>query len=86
MCMTVVLYARRKGWALTRATADLQHEKVPATSLPEAQGRQGTVDRIEAHLELDGDLTDEQYTRLLEVSHRCPVEKALTSGVVIVSK
>jgi putative redox protein len=84
--MTVVLYARRKGWALTRAAADLRHEKVPATSVPEAHGREGTVDRIEAHLELDGDLTDEEYTRLLEISHRCPVEKALTSGVVIVSK
>ena len=84
--MTVVLYARRKGWALTRAAADLQHERVSAASVSEAQGREGTVERIEAHLELDGDLTDEQYTRLLEISHRCPVEKALTSGVVIVSK
>jgi len=84
--MTVVLYARRKGWALTRAAADLQHERVPAASVSEAQGREGTVERIEAHLELDGNLTDEQYTRLLEISHRCPIEKALTSGVVIVSK
>jgi putative redox protein len=86
MCMTVVLYARRKGWALAKVAADLQHDKVPAASLPEAQGREGTVDRIEAHLELDGDLSDEQYTRLLEISHRCPIKKTLTAGAVIVSK
>jgi putative redox protein len=86
MCMTVVLYARRKGWALSKVMADLQHEKLPASSVPEAQGREGTVDWIQAHLELDGDLSDEQYTRLLEISHRCPVKKTLTSGVVIVSK
>jgi putative redox protein len=86
MCMTVVLYARRKGWALARVTADLQHDKVPAASLTEAQGREGTVDRIEAHLELDGDLNDEQYTRLLEISQRCPIKKTLAAGAVIVSK
>jgi putative redox protein len=86
MCATVVLYARRKGWALTRVTADLQHDKVSADSLPEAQGREGTVDRIEAHLELDGDLSDEQYTRLLEISQRCPIKKTLIAGAVIVSK
>jgi uncharacterized OsmC-like protein len=84
--MTVVLYARRKGWALGRVAADLQHEKVPASSVPEAQGREGMVDRIQVHLELDGDLSDEQYTRLLEISHRCPIKRTLTSGAVIVSK
>jgi len=86
MCMTVVLYARRKGWALGKVTADLQHDKVDAASLPEAQDRVGQVDRIQAHLELDGDLSDEQYTRLLEISQRCPIKKTLTAGAVIVSK
>jgi putative redox protein len=84
--MTVVLYARRKGWALVKVAADLQHDKVDAASLPEAKGREGTVDRIDAHLELDGDLSDEQYTRLLEISQRCPIKKTLIAGAVIVSK
>jgi len=30
-----------------------------------------------------GDLTDEQRARLLEISHKCPVHKTLTSKIVI---
>lgn len=86
MCMTVVLYARRKGWPLTRTTVDLRHEKVHAKDCAECETKEGKVDRIETRMELEGDLTDEQYTRLLEISEKCPIKKTLTSEVVIVPK
>ncbi len=86
MSMTVVLYARRKGWPLTRATVDLRHEKVHAKDCAECETKEGKVDRIETRMELEGDLTDEQYTRLLEISVRCPIKKTLTSEIVIVPK
>jgi putative redox protein len=44
------------------------------------------VDRIETRMELEGDLTDEQYTRLLEISEKCPIKKTLASEIVIVPK
>jgi putative redox protein len=84
--MTVVLYARRKGWPLARVTADLRHEKVHAKDCAECETKEGKVDRIETRMELEGDLTDEQYTRLLEISERCPIKKTLTSEVMIVPK
>ncbi len=84
--MTVVLYARRKGWALIKATVDLRHEKIHAKDCDECETKEGKVDRIESRMELEGELTDEQYTRLLEISERCPIKKTLTSEVVIVSK
>ncbi len=84
--MTVVLYARRKGWPLTRATVDLRHGKVHAEDCAECETREGKVDRIESRMELEGDLSDEQYTRLLEISEKCPIKKTLTSEVVIVPK
>ncbi|HSD52415.1 MAG TPA: OsmC family protein [Candidatus Methylomirabilis sp.] len=86
MSMTVVLYARRKGWPLTRVTVDLRHEKVHAKECAECGTKVGKVDRIETRMELEGDLTDEQYTRLLEISERCPIKKSLASEVVIVAK
>jgi len=86
MCMTVVLYARRKAWPLTRTTVDLRHEKVHAKDCAECETTEGKVDRIETRMELEGDLTDEQYTRLLEISEKCPIKKTLTSEVVIVPK
>jgi putative redox protein len=86
MSMTVVLYARRKGWPLTRATVDLRHEKVHAKDCAECETKEGKVDRIETRMELEGDLTDEQYTRLLDISEKCPIKKTLRSEIVIVAK
>jgi uncharacterized OsmC-like protein len=84
--MTVVLYARRKGWPPTQASVDLRHEKVHVNDCAECETKEGKVDRIETRMELEGDLTDEQYTRLLEISGRCPIKKTLTSEIVIVTK
>lgn len=84
--MTVVLYARRKSWPLTKVTVDLRHEKVHARDCAECETKEGRVDRIESRIELEGELSDEQYTRLLEIAEKCPVKKTLTSEVVIVPK
>lgn len=84
MGMTVVLHARRKGWPPTR-TVDLRHEKVHAKACAECEAKEAG-DRIETRMELEGDLTDEQYARLLEISERCPIKKTLTSEIVIVPK
>ena len=72
-CVTVTLqmYARRKAWPL-------RHARV------EVSGRddQGTY-VIDRRVVLDGDLSDEQRARLLDIAGRCPVSKRLTSGVTI---
>jgi putative redox protein len=81
-----VLYARRKGWPLTRVTVDLRHEKIHAKDCAECETKEGRVDRIESRVEVEGNLTDEQYTRLLEIAERCPVRKTLTSEIVVVSE
>lgn len=84
--MTVVLYARREGWPLTRASVDLRHEKVHAQDCAECETKEGRVDRIETRMELEGALTDEQHTRLLEISQNCPIKRTLTSEIVTVAK
>jgi hypothetical protein len=44
------------------------------------------VDRIERAIELEGELTPEQRTRLLEIANRCPVHRTLTSEIRIESR
>lgn len=39
------------------------------------------LDRIERDIELDGNLSDEQRGRLLEIANKCPVHKTLTSEI-----
>ena len=82
--MTVTLYARRKQWPLEQVTVRLRQNRIHAKDCQEcAQNIEGYVHRIERSVSFKGDLTEEQLTRLLEISHKCPVHKTLSSQIVI---
>ena len=82
--MTVTLYARRKQWPLEQVTVRLRQNRIHAKDCQEcAQNVEGYVHRIERSVNFKGDLTEEQLTRLLEISHKCPVHKTLSSQIVI---
>ena len=83
--MTTMLYARRKGWPLERVTVRLRQQRIHAKDCEECERSQdGFVHRIERAVSYEGNLSDEQRTRLQEISHQCPVHKTLTSEIVIV--
>jgi uncharacterized OsmC-like protein len=75
--MTVKMYAQRKSWPLTGAAVRLTHRKVPDPAFP------SQLDLITKHLELEGDLSQEQQTRLREIAERCPVNVTLRNGIRI---
>jgi putative redox protein len=64
----------------------LKHSKIHAKDCAECENKEGTLDPIERNIELTGDLTEVQRTRLLEIANKCPVHKTLTSKTKIVSK
>jgi putative redox protein len=41
------------------------------------------VDVISVEVELEGNLSPEQRAQLLDVAHRCPVHKTLTSETLV---
>ncbi len=84
--MTIALYARRKQWSLTGVTIRLRHSRVHAIDCAECETKEGLLDRIEREIVLDGDLTEEQRTRALEIADRCPVHRTLTSEINIRTK
>src|ERR671938_1559258 len=57
--MTIMLYARRKGWPVERVTVRLRQQRVHAKDCTECeQNTEGFVHRIERAVEVEGDLTD----------------------------
>lgn len=68
--MTIRMYADRKHWPLRRVKVALRHAR--------GSGEAGLVDRFERRISLDGDLTDEQRQRLLEIAEKCPVSQTLS--------
>jgi putative redox protein len=69
--ITLKMYAQRKGWPLTEVRVTLSMGTGDAGS---------TIDR---RIVLEGDLSDEQRERLLQVANACPVHKILTQPITI---
>ena len=82
--MTVTLYARRKQWPLEEVTVRLRQNRIHAKDCQEcSKDTEGYVHRIERSVSFKGDLSEDQLSRLKEISHKCPVHKTLTSPIVI---
>lgn len=81
--MTISLYARRKQWPLEAVTVRLRHSRVHAADCTDCETKDGMVDRIEREVELQGQLSEAQRTRLIEIANRCPVHRTLTSEIDI---
>ena len=83
--MTIMMYARRKGWPLEGVQVTLHHEKIHASDCEECITEEGKLDQITKTIFLKGDLTQEQRERLLEIADRCPVNKTITTECHVVS-
>jgi putative redox protein len=82
--MTLMMYARRKGWPLERVRVRLRQRRVHAKDCAECGSDSADfIHHIERAVELEGDLTDEQRARLREIAHRCPVHRTLTSEIAV---
>jgi putative redox protein len=71
--ITLKLYARRQGWALTRVRVRVAHQKELTTR----------ADLFLREIRLSGELGPTERARLMEIAERCPVHRALTAGARI---
>jgi putative redox protein len=83
--MTLLMYARRKGWDLQDCSVHLTHDRVHATDSQDAESEGAKVERITRDISLRGNLTAEQQQRLLEIAGRCPVHKTMSTCPEIVT-
>jgi putative redox protein len=69
--ITLKMYAQRKGWPLEDVRVSLSIEK---------NGGSSTIDR---QIVLEGDLSDEQRERLLQIANACPVHNLLANATPV---
>jgi putative redox protein len=84
--MTLRMYAELKKLPLARVRVRLSHRKIHAADCSDCATKEGKVDEITREIVLEGDLTDEQRQRLLEIANRCPVHRTLTSEIKVRSR
>jgi uncharacterized OsmC-like protein len=84
--MTLGMYARRKHWPLASVVVRLRHSKIHANDCADCDTKDERLDRIDRDIELIGELTGEQRSRLLEIADLCPVHRTLTRGLTVHSR
>jgi uncharacterized OsmC-like protein len=82
--MTIRMYADRRSWPLQSVTVRVTHRRVHETDCEQCEKEVVGIDELASVIELAGELTDEQRTRLLRIANRCPVGQTLTRGLRIV--
>ncbi len=84
--MTLRMYAERKQWPLEKVTVTLTHSRMHAEDCADCETKTGMLDRIEREILIEGDLDEEQRSRLMEIADKCPVHRTLHSEIVIESR
>jgi putative redox protein len=69
--MTIRPYADQKGWPVNLVRTAAGHKR---------EAHRSPVDLFTRRISIEGDLSEEQISRLLEIADRCPVHRTLTSG------
>lgn len=80
--MTLRMYANRKGWNLQSVNVHLEHKKEHFEDCNTCNDKLQKIDVFNRVIEIEGDLTDEQRTRLLEIADKCPVHRTLHNNEV----
>jgi putative redox protein len=73
--MTLRLYADRKAWPLKAVKVRVLHRRESLEA----------KDRFARELVLDGELSQDQRRRLLEIANRCPVHRTLERGSEVIT-
>jgi len=81
--MTLRLYADRKKWPRESVTVQMRSGQSHVKDCEECETKKVGIGHIERRLELEGALTDEQRSRLLEIADRCPVKQTLERGIQV---
>lgn len=84
--MTLRMYAQRKGLQVDNIQVKLEHSRIEAADCEACEDQSGKVDQIRRRIRIDGDITDEQRQRMLEIANKCPVHRTLHNQKQITSE
>lgn len=84
--MTLNMYARHKKIDLDKVSVDVTHSRIHAKDCVDCEKSDGQIDVLKRTVSLEGNLTEEQRARMLQIADRCPVHKTLENEIKIVSE
>jgi uncharacterized OsmC-like protein len=84
--LTILLYARRKGWAVHGVSVRASHERLLVAEEIEGELIRKKVERIVQEIALQGNLDQDQRARLIEIAGKCPVHRTITGDLEILER
>ena len=75
--MTLRMYAEHKKLNFDAATVRVSHNRVHAEDCVDCEQQDGMIHEFRRELVLEGDLSEAQRQRMVEIADRCPVHKTL---------
>jgi len=85
--MTMRLYAERKNIPVRKFSVRLRHDRVHAEDCVQcSQDKTGRIELISRDIVIDGDISDADRQKLLEIADKCPVHRTLKSDIEIISQ
>ena len=84
--MTLQMYARHKQVPLQSATVRVMHDKVHAEDCADCENAAGKIDEFRRAIKLEGELSDGERSRMLEIADRCPVHRTLHGTIRVRSE
>ncbi len=81
--MTMRMYANRKKWPVKDIQVTLSHSRQHGEDCLHCDDDNSQVALINRVIKIEGELSEEQRARLLEIADRCPVHRTLHGKVVV---
>jgi len=75
--MTLRMYAKHKSLPLEHVAVDLRHSRDYIKDCQDCDEKPAQIEVLERIVTLEGDLSEEQRQRLVEIADRCPVHRTL---------
>ena len=81
--MTLMMYARHKGLPLETVSVRVRHDRIHARDCEDCETAVGRIDEFQRELRIEGELSDEQRQRMVEIADRCPVHRTLMGEIKV---
>lgn len=81
--MTLRMYANHKKLPLESATVTIEHDKIHAEDCADCESSASKLDEFRRTISLQGDLSDAEKQRMLEIADRCPVHRSLHGEIKV---
>lgn len=86
IAITMQMYAQRKGWPLEGVEIELDYERFKGADYELHDGDDRYVHEIRKGIRLQGDLSDEQRQRILDIGGKCPVHRLIATPTYFVEQ